>query len=154
MIVKKVVPAEALTKRLNIKYFEELREISRRNRKNPTNAEYKVWCMVLRKRNMTNKFLRQKPIGRYILDFYCSKIALDIEIDGDSHDSKFYQDQNRDKYLEIRGIKTIRFSNYQVFNNIEKVTTEIFKIIKEREKELLFSPFSRENAPVKLEKRV
>jgi len=100
----------------------------------------------LNSRKLQQKFLRQKPIGKYILDFYCPKLLLAIEIDGDSHDKKYWQDKNRDWYMEIRGIKTIRFTNDQVVNKIDNVFTELLKVIKEREKEIVFSPFSRENA--------
>ena len=91
-----------------MKYLDVLRDICRVNRSNPTESEYKMWKIILSDRKIKQKFLRQKPIGQFILDFYCSKLLLAIEIDGDSHDKKFWQDKNRDQYLEIRGIKTIR----------------------------------------------
>lgn len=125
----------------NIKYLDELRILSRNNRKNPTDAEYKIWNTILNNRKLQQKFLRQKPIGKYILDFYCSKLLLAIEIDGDSHDKKYWQDKNRDWYMEIRGIKTLRFTNEQVLNKINEVFREILKVIKSREKELKCSPF-------------
>ena len=105
--------------------------------------------MILSDRKIKEKFLRQKPSGRYILDFYCSKLMLAIEIDGISHDKKQYQDKNRDWYLEIRGIITIRYTNDQVEKEIDFVFKDLLEKIKEREKELVFSPFSRENARTK-----
>ena len=144
--MKYIAPIEIRTQKLNIKYLEELRALSRNNRKNPTDAEYKIWKVILNSRKLNQKFLRQKPIGKYILDFYCSKLLLAIEIDGDSHDKKYWQDKNRDWYMEIRGIKTIRFTNEQVLNDIDNVFGKLFEIIKNRENELVFSPFSRENA--------
>jgi len=144
--VKYLAPPEIRTQRGNIKYLEELRNLSRNNRNNPTEAEYIIWRTILNSRKLQQKFLRQKPIGKYILDFYCPKLLLAIEIDGDSHDKKYWQDKNRDWYMEIRGIKTIRFTNDQVVNKIDNVFTELLKVIKEREKEIVFSPFSRENA--------
>ena len=145
--MKRTAPVEALTQRPNMKYLEDLREICRNNRKNPTEAEYKMWNIVLSGHKVKEKFLRQKPIGNYILDFYCSKLMLAIEIDGSSHDRKYYQDRNRDKYLQIRGIKTIRYTNDQVLTSINNVFKDLIKQIKDRENELVFSPFSRENAP-------
>jgi very-short-patch-repair endonuclease len=144
--VKYIAPIEIRTQKLNIKYLEELRVLSRNNRKNPTDAEYKIWKVILNSRKLNQKFLRQKPIGKYILDFYCSKLLLAIEIDGDSHDKKYWQDKNRDWYMEIRGIKTIRFTNEQVLNDIDNVFGKLLEIIINRENELVFSPFSRENA--------
>ncbi|MBP6989437.1 DUF559 domain-containing protein [Candidatus Shapirobacteria bacterium] len=144
--MKYIAPIEIRTQRNNIKYLEELRELSRNNRKKPTNGEYKMWKMILKNRKIKQKFLRQKPIGKYILDFYCSKLLLAIEIDGDSHDKKYWQDKNRDWYMEIRGIKTVRFTNIQVLNKIDEVFKELLIVIKDRENELVFSPFSRENS--------
>lgn len=141
-----IAPVEVRTQRLNIKYLDGLRELARKNRKNPTESEYKMWNVILNNRKLQQKFLRQKPIGKFILDFYCSKLLLAIEIDGDSHDKKYWQDKNRDWYMEIRGIKTIRFTNEQVLNEIDNVFDKLLKIVKNREKELVFSPFSRENS--------
>jgi len=144
--VKYIAPAEVRTQRLNLKYLEELRELCRKNRQNPTDAEYKIWKMVLHSHKIKEKFLRQKPIGKYILDFYCSKLLLAIEIDGESHNKKAYLDKSRDWYLEIRGIKTIRYTNNQVLSDIDHVFSDLLAKVKQREKELVFSPFSRENA--------
>lgn len=144
--MKLIAPVEVRTQRSNIKYLDELRILARKNRQHPTSAEYKMWNMVLKSRNFKVKFLRQKPIGQFILDFYCSKLMLDIEIDGESHNKKYFQDKNRDKYLETRGIKTIRYTNDQVLLDVDFVVNDLLEKIKDREKELLFSPFSRENA--------
>ena len=139
--MKYIAPVEVRTQKANIKYLDELRILSRNNRKNPTDAEYKIWNTILNNRKLQQKFLRQKPIGKYILDFYCSKLLLAIEIDGDSHDKKYWQDKNRDWYMEIRGIKTVRFTNEHVLNKINEVFGEILEVIKSREKELECSPF-------------
>ena len=72
----------------NVNYLNELLELSRKNRNNLTEAEEKIWIEVLMKRKTGYKFLRQKPINRFILDFYCSELNLTIEIDGNSHDKK------------------------------------------------------------------
>lgn len=142
--MKYVAPPEARTQRLHMKYLDDLRDICRRNRSNPTEAEYKMWKIILSDRKINQKFLRQKPIGQFILDFYCSKLLLAIEIDGDSHDKKHWQDKNRDWYLEIRGIKTIRYTNDQVLKSIDTVFADLLVKVKDREKELCFSPFQGE----------
>ena len=142
--MKYIAPPEARTQRLNMRYLDQLRELCRKNRNNPTECEDKMWRRLLRSKRINQKFLRQKPIGKFILDFYCSKLLLAIEIDGDSHDKKKYMDNERDLYLEQRGIKTIRYTNNQVINDIESVYQDLIKIIKEREKYLLFSPFQGE----------
>jgi very-short-patch-repair endonuclease len=135
--VKYIAPQESRTRIGNLRYLEELRKLSRDNRKNPTESEKLFWKLLSYKK-LDLKFLKQKPIGRFILDFYCSKLLLAIEIDGDSHDKKENYDKGRDLYLEQRGIKTIRFKNEEIINNIDEVKQNLFKIINERKEELKF----------------
>jgi len=130
--MKHISPIEAMTKRGNFKYLEDLKQLARQNRKNPTKSELLIWNVVLKNKQTGYLFLRQKPIGRFILDFYCSKLLLAIEIDGDSHNRKQNSDKSRDLYLEQRKIKTIRFKNEEVLNLIEEVKLTLEKIIKER----------------------
>jgi len=81
------------------------------------------------------------------LDFYCSKLLLAIEIDGDSHDNKKYLDTQRDIFLGKYQIKTVRYTNDQVFNELNKIKKDLNNIIKEREK-LVFVPLlSKGKAP-------
>jgi very-short-patch-repair endonuclease len=134
--VKYIAPEEARTQIGNLKYFEDLRILARNNRKNPTPSEKVFWSLVNYSK-LNFKFTRQKPIGRCILDFYCSKLLLDIEIDGDSHDFKKFQDEARDLYLIQRGIKTIRFKSFEVINNLSKIKTDLIKQIEVRLKEVL-----------------
>ena len=133
-------PVEARTQKFHIRYLDLLREIARKNRKNPTEAENKIWQVFFKNRKIKEKFTRQKPIGRFIIDFYCSKLLLAIEIDGESHDNKQYQDKERDLYLEQRGIKTIRYTNEQILNNIDYVYKDLINKIKQIEKEPCVSP--------------
>lgn len=74
-----------VTQKGHIRYLEELKELAIKNRKNPTEAEYIMWRYL---RKSKYKFIRQKPVFRFILDFYCRELLLCIEIDGDSHDKK------------------------------------------------------------------
>jgi very-short-patch-repair endonuclease len=76
------------------------------------------------------QFLRQRPIGNYIVDFYCSKLNLAIEIDGVSHDAKTESDETRDKILEKSGIKIIRFRDIDIKTNLESVVRKIEECIK------------------------
>ena len=132
-----IAPEESRTKIGNLKYFEDLRQLSRNNRKNPTESEKLFW-KILNYKKFNLKFTRQKPIGRFILDFYCSKLLLAIEIDGGSHNKKENYDDGRDLYLEQRGIKTIRFKNEEIINNLEKVKKCLYQIISDRKNELEF----------------
>ena len=75
-----------------------------------------------------NRFFRQYGVGPYIIDFYCPKARLAIELDGESHlpeDQKSY-DIERTRYLEGCDIKVIRFWNSDVANDLESVLEKIF----------------------------
>ena len=96
-------------------------------RKNMTNAEVILWDKLKSNKFHGLKFRRQHPIHKYIADFYCHKLKLIIEIDGDYHNSseqKSY-DNLRTEHLNFQDIKVIRFTNSEVENRIE----EILKII-------------------------
>lgn len=71
------------------------------------------------------KFTRQKPIGNFIVDFYCSKLALIIEIDGDSHNYKAEYDKERHSNLKLNGFHILRFDGYSVLNDIDNVIKQI-----------------------------
>jgi len=77
------------------------------------------------------KFRRQFPVGKYILDFYCPKYRLAIEIDGGQHyeDKHIEQDRLRTEELCKHGIKMLRVNNLDVLNNIEGVCEEIMKFV-------------------------
>jgi len=114
-----------ITKRGHNKYLLELRELSRTNRKNPSPSEALLWNMVLSKRIMGYKFLRQKPINQFILDFYSPKLLLDIEIDGGYHLKQKNRDEGRDLILSDLGIKTIRYTDDVVIKNLYTVAADI-----------------------------
>lgn len=99
--------------------------MAKTNRNNPTEAEKIIWNEVLRKNQTGFRFLRQKPIDRFILDFYCSELDLAIEIDGSSHNKKKDYDEARDRFLRQIGIKTIRFTNDEVLNDIGYVKKQL-----------------------------
>lgn len=99
---------------------------ARENRKNPTKAEFKIWNEVLRMRQFADyKFLRQKPIDNYIVDFYCSELRLVIEIDGDSHAEAVQYDTERTKVLEALGLTVVRYTNNDVIQNIQGVYDDL-----------------------------
>jgi very-short-patch-repair endonuclease len=98
-------------------------------RKSQTEAEMALWQKLRDKVFMDCKFYRQYGIGEYIADFYCPQHKLVIEIDGSQHysdDGREY-DESREKYMSSLSIKTIRFSNLDVLQNIEGVLAEIAK---------------------------
>jgi len=116
-----------VTQKGHIRYLEELKILAIRNRKNPTEAEYIMW-RYLRKNKY--KFIRQKPVFRFILDFYCRELLLAIEIDGNSHDKKKNYDLLRDQYLKSVNIKTIRFTNDEVLNNFDEVLKRLLPLLR------------------------
>ena len=70
-------------------------------------------------------FLRQKPIHKYITDFYCTKLKLVIEIDGDTHREKLCKDQKRQKDLEDLGLHVLRFNDREVKQDLSNVLGSI-----------------------------
>ena len=120
-----------------IPYDLKLKSNARKNRKEMNAPEANLWYKVSRNRELLNyKFLKQKPILNYILDFYCSKLLLGIEIDGESHNEQISYDKQRSESIYKIGIKIIRYSNYEVMNNLDGVYFDLIKQIKIREKEL------------------
>jgi very-short-patch-repair endonuclease len=109
-------------------YFnkKELKARRRQLRSKMTYTEKLVW-IYLRKYQMHVRFLRQYSIDNYIIDFYCPKLRLAIEIDGDIHDvveQKLY-DIERQHYLEGLGIKFIRVKNEEFSINPDKAFDKI-----------------------------
>lgn len=92
-------------------------------------AEKKLWYELLR--DLPEKFTRQKPLGRYVVDFYCSSMRLVIEVDGDSHftDEGQRYDTERIAELERKGIRVLRFTNLDVMQSFEGVCAAILTAI-------------------------
>jgi very-short-patch-repair endonuclease len=104
----------------NLKHLKNLRRVLRRNQ---TEAEKLLWRQLRSKQLGGLKFFRQYGVGNYILDFYCPKLKLAIELDGGQHNQKETRDKDvrRSKELNKYGIKVIRFWDNQVFENLEGV---------------------------------
>lgn len=128
--MKSNIVFEAKTKKYHLRYWESLTWAAKINRKNETEGEKILWNKLLRRKYLGYKFTRQKPIGRFIADFYCSELNLIIEVDGDSHDFKKDRDLARDKYLKSCGITTVRLKNEDILNSIDKVKEKIESCLK------------------------
>jgi very-short-patch-repair endonuclease len=111
----------------------ELFRLAENMRRNSTIAENVLWKYLKKLRAEGFIFRRQHPLDFFIADFYCHKIKLVVEVDGDIHlnDDKIKYDESRSGELERFGIKVIRFRNEEVTNNIDVVVNEIKKIISE-----------------------
>lgn len=105
---------------------------ARKLRKEQTQWERKLWYDFLR--NLPVRFQRQKAIGTYIVDFYCHKAALVIELDGGQHSEPEQQDYDprRTDYLESLGLEVLRFSNLDISQNFDGVCQVIVCCLKKR----------------------
>ena len=109
------------------------RNYSRLLRKNMTPHERKLWFCFLKKRNP--RFKRQQLIDKYIVDFYCPKIKLVIELDGGGHYDLYennQQDKERDEKLLSLGFDIIRIPNNEIDNRFEEVCEHIYDEINKR----------------------
>ncbi len=116
-----------------IHYNPKLKELARQLRNNSTKAEIKLWQYLRNKQLMGYDFHRQKPIDNYIVDFFCSRLKLAIEIDGYTHsfESVSLRDETKEEQLNKLGINILRFSDKDVMENIEGVLFKIKEFIKE-----------------------
>ncbi len=134
--MKYICPEEVRTKLGNLRYLDSLRLLARKNRREPTESERLFWDKVIKNDKTGYRFLRQKSIGRFVIDFYCSKLLLAIEIDGGYHLNIINRDIGRDEELIKRGIKTIRYIEKEIFNEIDWVNCDLKKRTSEREEKL------------------
>ena len=107
-------------------------ENARKLRKEMTPWERKLWYCFLK--SYPVRFQKQKPIRGYIVDFYCSKAALVIELDGGGHynPEAAQKDRIRANQLEMEGLKVLRFCNLDIDKNFYGVISVIDKEVKER----------------------
>ena len=114
---------------MNEKANTKLTKNSQHLRKNMTKEERHLWYDFLKSQICT--FNRQKVIGDYIVDFYCAKEKIVIELDGSQHyeEKGKENDLKRDRYLNSLGITVLRYSNYDINTNFEGVCYDISKHI-------------------------
>lgn len=107
----------------------EIFEIAKVLRNHLTETEILLWEELKDNKLDGLKFRRQHPINQFIVDFYCHKRKLVIELDGEIHQKQDQKerDEGRQFMLEELGITVIRFKNEEVLNDIDKVLTEIRK---------------------------
>jgi len=119
-------------------YDTNLKEFSRRLRKNSTLGEILLWQNLRAGSVMNYTFNRQKPLNRYIVDFYCKPLNLVIEIDGYYHyeQEQMIMDKERQRVLEEMGLSFLRFSELQVRKDMDWVLKEIKNYIVTYEKRL------------------
>jgi very-short-patch-repair endonuclease len=107
---------------------------AKRMRREPTEAEARVWHRVRANRLGGFHFRRQQPIGEFIADFYCVAAELVVEINGASHEEQVGYDDSRDRFLNAMGLEVLRVSNERVMNEIDKVMEEILDACERRKR--------------------
>jgi len=100
---------------------------ARELRKNPTEAERKLWKYLRLRQLGGYKFRRQQPLGSYIVDFVCLEKKLIVELDGGQHSIQINYDAKRTEWLETHGFRVLRFWNNDVLEEIEIVKELIAK---------------------------
>ena len=116
MPVKNIIPGQRVTK--------EKIERSRELRREMTPAEKRLWQEV-RAKKLGVRFRRQQIIAGFIVDFYCHKAALVVEVDGDIHDLQQGEDARREKVLREMGLTIVRFRNEDVIKDLPRVVGKI-----------------------------
>jgi very-short-patch-repair endonuclease len=109
-------------------------ERARAFRKTETWAEKLMWRWLRDRRFSRYKFRRQHPLGDYYLDFFCEEAELNIELDGRQHGfpDQHKRDVERGKFLQSRGIKTLRFWNSHLRRNPQSIRDTIFEALQKR----------------------
>ena len=110
-----------------IPYDPRLKPLARRLRKQMTKAERALWRRLRRKQMRGYSFYRQRPMDRFIVDFYAPELRLAIEVDGMSHDEPgaFEDDVERERRLEALGVHVLRFRNEEVLRDMDNVLRAI-----------------------------
>ena len=116
-----------------IEYKKNNIPLAKALRKNMTRHERKLWYEFLREYPL--RFQRQKSIGDYIVDFYCAKARLVLELDGNQHfetDDAIQKDAVRTSSLKSKGLEVVRISNIDIDENFNGVCEFIDLKVKER----------------------
>ena len=110
---------------MDFKHNPSIVPLAKQLRKNMTKEERHLWYDYLR--GYPVRFLRQKVIGSYIVDFYCAKAQLVVELDGSQHyePEEIRKDKERTAFLENYGLKVIRIPNNEVSKNFRGVCEHI-----------------------------
>jgi very-short-patch-repair endonuclease len=120
MPVKNIIPGQTVTK----EKLQRAREL----RRDMTPTEKLLW-QELRANKLGVHFRRQQVIAGFIVDFYCHKAALVVEVDGDIHDLQKEDDAKRDKALSEMGLKIVRFRNEDALKNLLALLEKIRELI-------------------------
>ena len=115
-----------------VRYNPRMKKIARTLRKNMTLSEILLWQQIKGKQLLGYDFHRQKPIDEYVVDFYCPRLKLVLEIDGDSHEGKEKADRIRQERLESLGLTVMRFWDLDVKSNVDGIVEQLREWIEAR----------------------
>ena len=113
--------------------LESAKENRRALRKSMPSAEVILWQSIRREQLGGFKFRRQYSVGSYVIDFFCAEAKLAIEVDGESHyvEGAKEKDDRRQQIIEGFGIRFLRFTNPDVYDNLDGVLETIYSTLKE-----------------------
>ena len=116
---------------MQTKHNKHLVPLAKQLRKDMTKEERHLWYDFLR--TYPVRFLRQKVLGKYIVDFYCAEAKLVIELDGSQHfeDMNIAKDKERTNFLESYGLKVIRIPNNEVNCNFRGICEYIDSAVRQ-----------------------
>lgn len=120
MPVKNIIPGQRVTK----EKLERAKEL----RREMTPAEKLLWQEV-RAKKLGDRFRRQQIIQGFIVDIYCHKAGLVVEVDGDIHDLQQEEDARREQVLRELGLRVVRFRNDEVVMNLSAVVGKIRELV-------------------------
>ena len=120
MPVKNIIPGQKVTK----EKLERAKEL----RREMTPAEKLLWQEV-RAKKLGVRFRRQQVIAGFIVDFYCHKAGLVVEVDGDIHDLQQDEDARREKVLHELGMRVIRFGNDEFVKDLSTVVGKVREMV-------------------------
>jgi very-short-patch-repair endonuclease len=112
---------------------DETRDFARSLRRALTLPEGLLWRALKRRKLAGLRFRRQHPVGPYVLDFYCARLRLAVEVDGGSHGfgRQAEKDAFRDRWLAAKGIVTLRLSARCVLEDVDDATGTILGFIEQ-----------------------
>lgn len=124
-----------MARRKIIPYNPRLKELARHLRNNATKAEIVLWKSLSGKQCLGYDFHRQKPIGEFIVDFFCHELMLAIEVDGVSHnqDEVIVKDQQKEEFLNSIEITVLRFQDSDIYPDNRDALAEIERYIHARQ---------------------
>jgi len=130
-----------------LRYDPKLKQLSRQLRNHSTLGEVLLWNQLKHGKMLGCAFLRQKLIHRHIVDFYCPKLNLVIEVDSASHGNKFHGDRAREQNLRDLGLHVLRFHDRDVKHDMANVLSCIQNWIEQWQKKMLEEKHETEGHP-------